>query len=1379
MKKDSISTIRFKTLNCGGISGQTKAGLAKRRGIFNSIKHNNDIVILTETKFKNCDLDIYRQECNCEVLASCTPEPRAQAGVALLFRKGLAYSIKREGKDKRGRVVWALVEINTKLILVIGVYAPAQGDDPCFFSESVFPVLDEVEYDHVVLGGDWNLGMDTDLDYMGYQSADSVRPKSRHEIHKQIEKYDLLDIYRELHTTGSEKTWRLWNKSRRKADKEARLDNFLVDTSLASYVELVGVSAPFTASFDHRPVILKIDFNKVTRGPGYWKFNNSMLNDNDFREKVDEQIAWVLHEYQLPETPETEPHTLRAILFMNPTQQANIKLSINPHQFLEYLLFSIKGVARRHGQQKKASLITRKERTEELIRQETQVHDALLSQVRAGQKTAEPAFRKAKRELEVMQKELNDIDTHLCEGAYIRSGANWKCESEAPTKIFLQLEKWSGQQRFIGIVEVEGDEPGTTRQIIHQPEIENEVRSFYENLYKARPTESSDSDLKGFMGDEGYQRFHNIAQRNVSKYTYDSMDENISSDEVLAAISHGKHGVAPGISGFSREFYQSFSKELIGFIMNYIQFTEQIGILSENQRIGVITLLPKGQKDKKTLKNWRPITLLSTLYKIISGVIGNRFKKFLPQVIDLGQKGFVDGRYMGEVTRLLYDTIHDAYSTKGKKGIIMSIDFEKAFDSVSFSFMEKVIETAGFPKIMQTWVKILLKGFKSHINHAGNLLRLIDLGRGARQGDPIASILFVLSIEILLIAIRSNPKIEPYVLQMSVLSKPITTKVGAYADDVTIIMPRSERSMKEVVSTLDKFELISGLKVNKDKTQVLRIGKGASSDKILCEELGLKWVTRLKVLGVNLSATPHEMLENFDEKIAEIESLLNNFTYRNITVYGRIRVVKAIALSKVTHLIQIIPNPPPAQILRLQRIINKFIWKGPGQKKVVINQEAAEQPPSRGGLAIPNVQNFWDGLKLAWLSRLFTAHEDCTWKKLAMSKLSTALRIPLLNCTRLLEQGPDSIFKAAKQISNPFWQAVMLKLPHLERTFYTRHSKSCIGERIVWDNLDFLHEGLPFSRRGNSSELTQQFNTLNSFISKTTHVLMDEQEAIQLLNGKHLQVWNRVVQSATTFLTSQNLTWYSLNDPEPGPHHWGWSRLIYENHKSKKYYELLMTRPPGEPRNPNEQKWRDAGLTTYNSDRFDKVYRNLSRLRCNLRVKYEELRIIWGRQELNRYKSRYANLGAANNSTRCSYCDQETENEFHLYVECFHGRLFMEDAKAWFQETFGVAPSLVLNGPRLFGLENEPPDDLLNIFYRCARYCIYSGRKRTIVPSMKFFVALVRDELKLKYAGNRILKYSDIESERVAICWLNVQMGWTLRASSYKQAARIPTHVNS
>merc|ERR1711936_168850 len=120
-----------------------------------------------------------------------------------------------------------------------------------------------------------------------------------------------------------------------------------------------------------------------------------------------------------------------------------------------------------------------------------------------------------------------------------------------------------------------------------------------------------------------------------------------------------------------------------------------------------------------------------------------------------------DGRYMGEVTRTLYDTVQDAFYNN-KKGIILSVDFEKAFDSVSFSFMEKVIELAGFGQRLRRWVKILLSDFRSHINHAGNLLKLINLGRGARQGDPIASILFVLAIEVLLISLRANNQIEPY-----------------------------------------------------------------------------------------------------------------------------------------------------------------------------------------------------------------------------------------------------------------------------------------------------------------------------------------------------------------------------------------------------------------------------------------------------------------------------------------------------------------------------------------------------------------------------------------------------------------------------------------
>ena len=88
-----------------------------------------------------------------------------------------------------------------------------------------------------------------------------------------------------------------------------------------------------------------------------------------------------------------------------------------------------------------------------------------------------------------------------------------------------------------------------------------------------------------------------------------------------------------------------------------------------------------------------------------------------------------------------------------------------------------------------------------------------------------------------------------------------------------------------------------------------------------------------------------------------------------------------------------------------------------------------------------------------------------------------------------------------------------------------------------------------------------------------------------------------------------------------------------------------------------------------------------------------------------------------------------------------------------------MAPTLRLNGPRLFGLENEPPDDLHNIFYRCARYTIFTCRKRAAEPSISYFV---KDELKLKYSGKKIIKHADKPSDKKAVAWMREQMGWAL-----------------
>ena len=112
--------------------------------------------------------------------------------------------------------------------------------------------------------------------------------------------------------------------------------------------------------------------------------------------------------------------------------------------------------------------------------------------------------------------------------------------------------------------------------------------------------------------------------------------------------------------------------------------------LSSPQKEGIITLLPKGAKPRQFLKNLRPITLLNMSYKIAQGCIANRTKRILPDIIHNDQTGFVSGRCISENTRLLYDVIH--YTKKRNvSGLLLLIDFEKAFDSVSWSFIKKTL----------------------------------------------------------------------------------------------------------------------------------------------------------------------------------------------------------------------------------------------------------------------------------------------------------------------------------------------------------------------------------------------------------------------------------------------------------------------------------------------------------------------------------------------------------------------------------------------------------------------------------------------------------------------------------------------------------------
>ncbi len=155
------------------------------------------------------------------------------------------------------------------------------------------------------------------------------------------------------------------------------------------------------------------------------------------------------------------------------------------------------------------------------------------------------------------------------------------------------------------------------------------------------------------------------------------------------------------------------------------------------------------------IQNWHPLSVLNTLYNLISSILAFRLKHVLARLLGLHQRAYIPGRYIGEVTRNVYDAFSLA-EQKNNYGLAFMVDFEKAFDLVLFDFINVTLELFGFGPVYKKWVNILLgqgQGFKGGTIVNGHVSEQLAISRGCRQGDPITWYLFVLCIEVLVLLI--------------------------------------------------------------------------------------------------------------------------------------------------------------------------------------------------------------------------------------------------------------------------------------------------------------------------------------------------------------------------------------------------------------------------------------------------------------------------------------------------------------------------------------------------------------------------------------------------------------------------------------------------
>ena len=300
----------------------------------------------------------------------------------------------------------------------------------------------------------------------------------------------------------------------------------------------------------------------------------------------------------------------------------------------------------------------------------------------------------------------------------------------------------------------------------------------------------------------------------VTEDDNENLVEDISIDELHAIIKSMEPNKSPGIDGIPVEFYQTFWDIIKLELFEVIQYSLSINTLSETQRKAVIVLIEKGD-DLTFLSSWRPISLLCVDNKIIAKCIAFRLKSVIDKCISKNQ--FCSpAKSIIECNNIMRDTLYYA-NDNDMQGAIINVDWCRAFDSIDHDLLFKIMEKMGFCRAFINWIRLLYNGAVSSCIVNGFLTKQFNIERGVRQGCPLSMLLFVIFQEPLYRAIDLSNAIKSIMLPCN------PRKSLGYADDSSFLVS-DDISIIECFSILRRFELASGIKLNKLKTKLLGFG---------------------------------------------------------------------------------------------------------------------------------------------------------------------------------------------------------------------------------------------------------------------------------------------------------------------------------------------------------------------------------------------------------------------------------------------------------------------------------------------------------------------------------------------------------------------------
>jgi endonuclease/exonuclease/phosphatase (EEP) superfamily protein YafD len=284
-------------------------------------------------------------------------------------------------------------------------------------------------------------------------------------------------------------------------------------------------------------------------------------------------------------------------------------------------------------------------------------------------------------ELENLNREKNELmDAHGKKLA-LRARTRWYNEGEGSNKYFLNMLKRNAQANEMSELMV------ANNLITEKTEIREEVTDFYSQLYNR---DMSNLTIDGSL-------FHNMFK--VDQDASDNIDAPVNLHELWETLKSTK-ATTPGPDGISNTYLKKLWDILGPLIEAAWNDTLLRGDLMPSHKTSFLRLIPKVGKDKRHLKNWRPITLSNCDHKLITRLYNNRVLKAIGKHISPTQTAYIRGRNIADNLRLICSANKYASAVDNVNATIIALDAQKAFDSVSHQYISAVLEAVGLTRFV-------------------------------------------------------------------------------------------------------------------------------------------------------------------------------------------------------------------------------------------------------------------------------------------------------------------------------------------------------------------------------------------------------------------------------------------------------------------------------------------------------------------------------------------------------------------------------------------------------------------------------------------------------------------------------------------------------